>query len=94
MRSARQCGNSINLYVRAVQREREGVRRHGARYAFRLDWADAGFTPSVQILRQLLPICHENNTGSGASSEKIAQDLTLSVELKDQQYLIPRLDLS
>ena len=57
-------------------------------------WADAGFTPSVQILRQLQPICHENNTGSGASSEKIAQGLTLSVELKDQQYLIPRLDLS
>jgi hypothetical protein len=53
---------------------------------------DAGFTPTVQILRLLLPIYRANNTGSGASSEKIAQELGKCVELKDHQYLIPRLD--
>ena len=51
-----------------------------------------GLTPTVQILRLLLPVYRINNTGSGASSEKIAQDLGKCVELKDRQSLIPRLD--
>ena len=53
---------------------------------------DVGYTPTVELLKLLLPIYRINCKGSGASSEKIAQELGSSVELNNRQYLIPRLD--